>query len=268
MPSRLVRGEAADRGVTAIVVTGLGTVNALAHSVDAFTAALRAGACAIAPVTGFDATGYRSRIAAEVKDLAAPDWLPSPLRRRASRSDLFALVAADGGVGGERSRRRGGAGAGRRRARCHDRRHDGRRDEPPRARSTARSGAIGRARSLGTPMTTSADVLAARLRPRRPASRAQHRVLVERHRARRRPRLDPSRPRRRRDRGRHRVDVPHHLRGLQRAPRARARAVPALRPTPRGPEPRRRRRDPRGRARDARRPARAPGCTRRSSATA
>ena len=88
-----MRGEAADRG-EAIVVTGLGTVNALAHSVDAFTAALRAGACAIAPVTGFDATGYRSRIAAEVKDLAAPDWLPSPLRRRASRSDLFALIAA------------------------------------------------------------------------------------------------------------------------------------------------------------------------------
>jgi 3-oxoacyl-[acyl-carrier-protein] synthase II len=87
-----VGGEAPTRG-EAIVVTGLGTVNALAHSVDAFATALRAGSCAIGPVTGFDATGYRSRIAAEVRGLAVPAWLPSPLRRRASRSDLFALLA-------------------------------------------------------------------------------------------------------------------------------------------------------------------------------
>jgi 3-oxoacyl-[acyl-carrier-protein] synthase II len=78
----------------AVVVTGLGTVNALGNDVDAFAAALRAGVCAIGPVTGFDATGYRSRIAAEVKDLVIPEWPPPPLRRRASRSDLFALVAA------------------------------------------------------------------------------------------------------------------------------------------------------------------------------
>jgi len=85
-----VRGERDD---AALVVTGVGTVNALAHSAPAFAAALRTGTCAVAPVTGFDATGYRSRVAAEVKDLAVPDWIPSPLRRRASRSDLFALVA-------------------------------------------------------------------------------------------------------------------------------------------------------------------------------
>jgi len=78
----------------AVVVTGLGTVNALADSVDRFGAALRAGSCAIGPVTGFNATCYRSRIAAEVKQLAIPAWIPSPLRRRASRSDLFAVVAA------------------------------------------------------------------------------------------------------------------------------------------------------------------------------
>ncbi len=89
-----MRGDSTATSDDAIVITGLGTVNALAHSVDAFAAALRAGTCAIAPVTGFDASGYRSRIAAEVRDLAPPDWLPSPLRRRASRSDLFALVAA------------------------------------------------------------------------------------------------------------------------------------------------------------------------------
>src|SRR5262249_43141224 len=103
-PSRLVRDEAVSRGVgahgdDAIVVTGLGTVNALAHSVDDFAAALRAGSCAIGPVTGFDVTGYRSRIGAEVRELAVPGWVPSPLRRRASRSDLFALIATAEAIG-------------------------------------------------------------------------------------------------------------------------------------------------------------------------
>ena len=68
-----MRGE---RDAAPLVVTGVGTVNALAHSAAAFAAALRAGTCAVAPVTGFDASGYRSRVAAEVKDLAIPDWIP------------------------------------------------------------------------------------------------------------------------------------------------------------------------------------------------
>jgi 3-oxoacyl-[acyl-carrier-protein] synthase II len=76
-----------------VVVTGLGTVNALGSSVAEFAAALRAGTCAIGPLTIFDTTGFRSRIAAEVKDDAPPAGLPSALRRRASRSDVFALRA-------------------------------------------------------------------------------------------------------------------------------------------------------------------------------
>jgi 3-oxoacyl-[acyl-carrier-protein] synthase II len=75
------------------VVTGLGTVNALGSSVAEFAAALRAGTCAIAPVTLFDTEGYRARIAAEVRDDAAPEELPASLRRRLSRSDVFALRA-------------------------------------------------------------------------------------------------------------------------------------------------------------------------------
>ncbi len=87
-----MRGE--EGGGAEVVVTGVGTVNGLAHSAPAYAAALRAGTCAITPVAGFDTTGYRSRVAAEVKDLPAPDWIPSAVRRRASRSDLFALAAA------------------------------------------------------------------------------------------------------------------------------------------------------------------------------
>lgn len=96
-----------------VVVTGLGTVNALAGSVSEFATALRAGTCGIGPVTVFDSTGYRSRIAAEVRraDADAPAGIAPALRRRLSRSDIFALRAtaealADAGLTGAVPRER------------------------------------------------------------------------------------------------------------------------------------------------------------------
>ncbi len=76
-----------------VVVTGLGTVNALGSSVGAFAAALRAGTSGIAPLTLFDTAGFRARIAAPVRDDAPPEELAASLRRRLSRSDVFALRA-------------------------------------------------------------------------------------------------------------------------------------------------------------------------------
>jgi len=76
-----------------VVVTGLGTVNALGSSVAELAAALRAGISAIGAVTLFDTNGHRERIAAEVGDDAAPENVPRALRRRLSRSDIFALRA-------------------------------------------------------------------------------------------------------------------------------------------------------------------------------
>ncbi len=84
-------GEQARRRV---VVTGVGTVNALAHSAEEFAAALRAGTGAIRPLTLFDTTGFRCTIGAQVDGVCAPPDLPSPLRRRLSRADIFALAAA------------------------------------------------------------------------------------------------------------------------------------------------------------------------------
>jgi 3-oxoacyl-[acyl-carrier-protein] synthase II len=142
-----------------VVVTGLGTVNALAHSADAFAAALRAGTCAIAPVTGFDATGYRSRIAAEVRDLEPPRCLSPALRRRASRSDLFAVAAAaealaDSGLDVAAAPTRVGivlgatTGGMMRAERCVQDRIEHRVDR------------YRKSPLLGTPISTSADVLA------------------------------------------------------------------------------------------------------------
>jgi 3-oxoacyl-[acyl-carrier-protein] synthase II len=154
-----VRGER-DGAPTPLAITGVGTVNALAHSAPAFAAALRAGTCAVAPVRGFDASGYRSQVAAEVNELPLPESIPSALRRRASRSDLFALVAtaealADSGLDVAAAPTRvgvvlGGTTGGMMTAEtCVRDRIEGR-------LSRYRRGPL-----LGTPISTSADVLAA-----------------------------------------------------------------------------------------------------------
>lgn len=85
-----------------VVITGAGTINALGVGVEAFADGLRTGRCGIGLLSLFDGTSYRSSCAAEVRDLAVPAWLPPPLARRASRSDLLALIAAHEAVGSAR----------------------------------------------------------------------------------------------------------------------------------------------------------------------
>jgi 3-oxoacyl-[acyl-carrier-protein] synthase II len=77
-----------------VVITGAGSINALGVGVDVFADGLRRGRCGIAALSLFDSTGYRSRCAAEVHNLVAPAWLPKAVARRASRSDLLAMIAA------------------------------------------------------------------------------------------------------------------------------------------------------------------------------
>jgi 3-oxoacyl-[acyl-carrier-protein] synthase II len=142
-----------------VVVTGLGTVNALASSVPRFADALRAGASAIGPLTLFNTVGYRSRIAATVADDAPPSGLAPSLRRRLSRSDIFALRAtaealADSGLAGTTPPERiglalGGTTGGMLRA-----------EECLRARVEGRIRRYRSAPILGSPISVSADVVA------------------------------------------------------------------------------------------------------------
>ena len=78
-----------------IAITGIGSINALGVGVDAFRVGLRAGRCGIDELSLFPATGFRTTIAAEVKTMPLVDALPSRLLRRASRTALMALIAAD-----------------------------------------------------------------------------------------------------------------------------------------------------------------------------
>jgi 3-oxoacyl-[acyl-carrier-protein] synthase II len=75
-----------------VAVTGLGVVSALGPDVAAFTDGLRAGRSGIAPLTLFDPTGFRARLAAQAPEPSPP--LPPDRLLTASRPDRFGLQAA------------------------------------------------------------------------------------------------------------------------------------------------------------------------------
>ena len=77
-----------------VVVTGRGTVNAIANNVTEFATALKAGTCGIGPLTLFDTTDYRTHTAAQVKDFDPRLHIPKTYAlKRMSRSDCLAMTA-------------------------------------------------------------------------------------------------------------------------------------------------------------------------------
>ncbi len=78
-----------------VVITGLGVVSCLGHSVDTFWTNLLAGQCGIDRISLFDPTQFDCQIAAEVRNLNATGAFPSAKdERRTDRYMKFALVAA------------------------------------------------------------------------------------------------------------------------------------------------------------------------------
>ena len=82
-------------GVCEVVVTGIGVVCALGQNKQSFWNALCLGQCGIGPVDLFDVSGYRSRIAAQVRAIDF-SCLPRVRHwRHLGRCDLLGLWAAD-----------------------------------------------------------------------------------------------------------------------------------------------------------------------------
>ncbi|HMK64277.1 MAG TPA: beta-ketoacyl-[acyl-carrier-protein] synthase family protein [Thermodesulfobacteriota bacterium] len=78
-----------------VVITGLGTVNAIARNASEFSAALRQGACGIGPISVFDTSDFRTRTGGEVKNFTPRRMIPPEFSlKRMSRSDQMALAAA------------------------------------------------------------------------------------------------------------------------------------------------------------------------------
>jgi len=70
-----------------VVVTGLGVVSSLGHNIETVWSNLLAGQCGINRITLFDASGFDTQIAAEVREFDASPAFPSP--KDARRSDRF-----------------------------------------------------------------------------------------------------------------------------------------------------------------------------------
>ena len=86
------------------VITGLGTINAIAGNTAEFYHGLKNGLCGIGPVTLFDTAAYRAQTGAEVKGFDPRSTLGNDLPlKHMSRADLLAMAAvrealADGGL--------------------------------------------------------------------------------------------------------------------------------------------------------------------------
>ena len=77
-----------------VVVTGLGAIASLGHTVDAFWASLVAGRSGVDRVTQFDATDYACQIGAEVRDWDAAQHMDPKDARRNDRYTQFGFCAA------------------------------------------------------------------------------------------------------------------------------------------------------------------------------
>ncbi|MGO9178557.1 MAG: beta-ketoacyl-[acyl-carrier-protein] synthase family protein [Candidatus Limnocylindrales bacterium] len=77
-----------------IVVTGLGTVSPIGNDVDTVWNNLVAGCSGLGPITRFDASGYESNVAGELKGFEARDWMDFKAARRTGLNVQFGVAAA------------------------------------------------------------------------------------------------------------------------------------------------------------------------------
>ncbi len=73
-----------------VVVTGIGTINPLGNNISEYFENLENGVSGAAPITHFDATNFKSRIACEVKNY---DWTKYFDRKEVRKYDLYAQYA-------------------------------------------------------------------------------------------------------------------------------------------------------------------------------
>lgn len=76
-----------------IVITGMGLITPFGIGINPFWQNLLAGHSAIGPITRFDTSEFPCRIAGEVADFAAQDFMDFKEARRMSRASQFAVAA-------------------------------------------------------------------------------------------------------------------------------------------------------------------------------
>lgn len=77
-----------------VFITGIGTINPLAHTMADTWKAIQAGKVGIAPIQGYDTDDRRVKVAAEVKDFNAEDYFDRKEARQIDPYIAYARVAA------------------------------------------------------------------------------------------------------------------------------------------------------------------------------
>ena len=78
-----------------VVITGLGTVNPIGNSAADSWQAAKEGKCGIGPITAFDTTNFKVKLAGEVKDFDPTTVIDKREVKKMARFTQFALYAAD-----------------------------------------------------------------------------------------------------------------------------------------------------------------------------
>jgi len=76
-----------------VVITGMGTVNPLGNSVESFYRGLQEGKSGIGPITAFDPAEYASKIAGELKDFNATDFMEKREARKMAKFTQYAVAS-------------------------------------------------------------------------------------------------------------------------------------------------------------------------------
>lgn len=77
-----------------VVVTGLGAVTPIGNNVGQFWESIKKGMVGIGPITKFDASQYKVKMAAEVKDFSPKDYMDPKSAKRMELFSQYAVAAA------------------------------------------------------------------------------------------------------------------------------------------------------------------------------
>ena len=77
-----------------VVITGIGPVTPIGTGVAAFAASLQEGHSGVAPISSFDASELKVRIAAEVRDFAPERYMSAKAAKRMARFSQLAVAAS------------------------------------------------------------------------------------------------------------------------------------------------------------------------------
>lgn len=78
-----------------VVVTGMGALTPIGNDIASYLEALKSGVSGAGPITRFDATGFRTTFACEVKGFDAEEFLEKKEARRIDPFSQYAMVVAE-----------------------------------------------------------------------------------------------------------------------------------------------------------------------------